>query len=140
MRNAEKETLAGVVVFLRAAEGSKSEGVYPFLYQGREAGVVKIKLKGDNPFENKGFCQYDGQRVELTGARTFAGTFVAETVAVLEPPQAADPEGTAPAAETADPDVAGDSDAVVDPAEADPAEFENNENGNQLPEEGNEKE
>ena len=87
----QSENLEGVVVFLPAHEGSKSEGVYPFLYQGREKPVVKLALKGDNPFENKGLLGYDGKNVKVIGAFLRTGTFVVESVAA-EIPAAVDPE------------------------------------------------
>ena len=86
----QSQTLEGVVVFLPAHEGSKSEGVYPFLYQGREKPVIKLVLKGDNPFENKGLLGYDGKNVKVIGVFSRTGTFVVESVAA-DIPAAVDP-------------------------------------------------
>lgn len=79
----QKVSLSGTVVFLCANKGSKSEALMPFLYQGRALPPQKILLKGDNPFENKGLCAYDGARVELVGAIAPSGTFVVEQVTSL---------------------------------------------------------
>lgn len=54
----------GIIIFLEANTGSKSEGIFPFLYE--TAGkYTRIMLKDDNPFENNGLRPWDGQRVEL---------------------------------------------------------------------------
>lgn len=58
--------MKGVVVFMTSEKGSKSEGVYPYLYTGNGE-FVRIYKEGDNPFENRTFKKYDGQRVELEG-------------------------------------------------------------------------
>jgi len=76
----ENQNLDGVIVYLLAHQGSKSEGVYPFLYQGRDKQMVKLFLKGDNPFENKGLLVYDGKKVKLSGTLSRTGTFVVESV------------------------------------------------------------
>lgn len=75
MQESVQQTLKGVVVFLRENEGSKSEAILPFLYQGKGASLVRLFLKGDNPFENKGFTDCDGKTVELTGAFARSTTF-----------------------------------------------------------------
>ena len=80
MESEESKTLVGTVVFLAANRGSKSEGTFPFLYLGRDAKPVRLLLKGDNPFENKGFVEYDGKVVEVSGKTTEAGMLVVETV------------------------------------------------------------
>ena len=83
MESEESKTLVGTVVFLAANRGSKSEGTFPFLYLGRDARPVRLLLKGDNPFENKGFSEYDGKAVEVSGKTTDAGLFVVETVKIV---------------------------------------------------------
>ena len=73
------EKLTGTVVFLLANIGSKSEGVLPFLYVNKEE-KIKLFLKGDNPFENKGLLPYDGKAVEVVGMKKRNGTFVIEKI------------------------------------------------------------
>lgn len=70
----------GVVIYLRVNEGSKSECVVPFLYQGRDAEPLQIMLKDDNPFENGGFTEYDGQKVAITGNLSQGGVFIVDSV------------------------------------------------------------
>ena len=51
MKNTEDIlTKTGTVVFLETKKGSKSEGVYPHLYESSE-NCVRIRMKDDNPFE-----------------------------------------------------------------------------------------
>lgn len=65
MENAEKTlTKHGTVIFLSSKKGSKSEGLYPFLYESAEI-CSRIMLKDDNPFENTVLRSYDGQQVEI---------------------------------------------------------------------------
>lgn len=54
----------GTVIFLAANKGSKSEGVYPYLYE-TDGICTRIMLKDDNPFENSGLRSFDGQHVEI---------------------------------------------------------------------------
>jgi hypothetical protein len=76
----------GTVVFLQFNTGTKSEGKVPFLYIDRDT-VYKLVLKGDNPFENRGFVPFDGKRVRVTGVKKenikkeyAAGTLIADSV------------------------------------------------------------
>ncbi|MBQ7650954.1 MAG: hypothetical protein IJS15_08340 [Victivallales bacterium] len=73
------EKLSGTVVFLLENQGSKSEGVLPFLYANKEE-KIKLFLKGDNPFENTGLLPYDGKAVEVVGMKKRNGTFVIEQI------------------------------------------------------------
>lgn len=75
-----KIKLQGTIVFLKANEGSKSEALVPFLYQGRDTPLQKIMLRDDNPFENKGFLSYDGKTVEISGNIAQSGTFIVDEV------------------------------------------------------------
>lgn len=79
----EKQKLVGTVVFLKTNEGSKSEAIVPFLYQGKDSSPQRIMLREDNPFENNGLTAYDGKTVELAGAIAPSGTFLAETITAL---------------------------------------------------------
>ena len=83
MEDIKTETLTGTVVFLEANQGSKSEGVFPYLYVSRDE-KIKLLLKGDNPFENTALHPYDGKPVEIVGMRKRNGTFVIERVSVKE--------------------------------------------------------
>ena len=72
--------MQGTIVYLKANEGSKSEALVPFLYQGRDLPLQKVMLHADNPFENKGFANYDGKKVEISGEVALSGTFVVDEV------------------------------------------------------------
>ena len=87
MEDKKIETLTGTVVFLDANRGSKSEGVFPYLYVSRDE-KIKLLLKGDNPFENTALHPYDGKIVEIVGMRKRNGTFVIERISVKEIPAA----------------------------------------------------
>ena len=80
MENTATGKLTGTVIYLRTNEGSKSECVAPFLYQGRNVKPTRLVLKDDNPFENNGFIKYDGTVVSVSGQLSSNGTFVAESV------------------------------------------------------------
>ena len=71
--------IKGTVVFKLASVGSKSEGVYPFLSL-EDGKLVKIALKGDNPFENTALKAYDGKTVALEGDFNENGKFIATAV------------------------------------------------------------
>ncbi|MBR4673255.1 MAG: hypothetical protein IKP00_02225 [Victivallales bacterium] len=75
----ELEKLKGTVVFLQANQGSKSEGGVPCLYIKRGE-IVKLLLRDDNPFENKGLLPYDGKYLEVAGKRKSNGTFIVEQI------------------------------------------------------------
>ena len=72
--------LYGTIIFYRTAQGSKSERLAPFLYQSRDVEPLRVFLKNDNPFENKGLLQYDGRFVALTGSMSPNGVFLIETI------------------------------------------------------------
>ncbi len=74
--------LQGTIVFLAANDGSKSEGVYPHLYQDRET-KIKIFKEGDNPFENHGFDDFDGKQVELKGSLGRGNIFVVKEIKAI---------------------------------------------------------
>lgn len=77
----DTEEIRGLVVFMRSGVGTKSEGVYPYVYRGRNAPPVKLYVKGDNPFENNALTKYDGVRVIAYGSYRNGHTdFVAEEV------------------------------------------------------------
>lgn len=76
------KTLIGTLIFLPSNVGSKSEAVLPYLYRSRTEAPVRVLLKRDNPFENKGFDAYDGCHVALCGDFAPSGTFIVETVTI----------------------------------------------------------
>jgi len=57
---------SGIIVFKLCNEGSKSEGLYPFLYTG-EGNFIRLYKEGDNPFENQALKDFDGEAVKITG-------------------------------------------------------------------------
>jgi hypothetical protein len=69
----------GTIIFLPENEGSKSECFLPFLYSGRDS-LVRIRFKGDNPFENLTLKEHDGKAVVLTGNEDRRGMFLVESV------------------------------------------------------------
>ena len=82
----------GTVVFLLSNIGTKSEGVFPFLYVNQNT-KYKLHLRGDDSFEERGLFPYDGKRVKVSGVKiedikkgVAAGTLIADTV-VLEDEQ-----------------------------------------------------
>ncbi len=74
--------LRGTIIYLLANSGSKSEGVYPHLYQDRET-KIKIFKEGDNPFENHGFDDFDGKQVELKGSLGRGNIFVVKEIKAI---------------------------------------------------------
>lgn len=80
MDESSYQKLTGTVVFLKSNEGSKSEAVVPFLYRGRDMPLQRIMRKDDNPFENRGFVEYDGKVVDLYGELSNGKTFIATKV------------------------------------------------------------
>lgn len=74
----EKMRLEGEVQFLPFAFGSKSQGIRPFLV-GEDGSKVLLYKEDDNPFENNGLRELNGQWVQVEGA--FRGkTFCVEQV------------------------------------------------------------
>ena len=71
--------IKGTVVFQLANVGSKSEGVYPFLCL-EDGKLVKLALKGDNPFENTTLKEYDGKTVAIEGDFNENGKFIATAI------------------------------------------------------------
>ena len=74
--------LRGTIVFLVANADSKSENTYPYLYQDRKT-KIKIFKEGDNPFENHGFDDFDGKRVELKGSLGRGNIFVVKEIKAI---------------------------------------------------------
>ena len=80
MKNTEDIlTKTGTVVFLETKKGSKSEGVYPHLYESSE-NCVRIRMKDDNPFENIKLRSYDGMRVTISGSIERGNIFIINSI------------------------------------------------------------
>lgn len=58
--------LQGIIVFIPIDVGSKSEVLMPTLYLNRDK-KIRLYKRGDNPFENSTFNDYDGKHVEVQG-------------------------------------------------------------------------
>ena len=71
--------IKGTVVFQLANVGSKSEGVYPFLSL-EDGKLVKLALKGDNPFENTALKEFDGKTVAIEGDFNENGKLIATAI------------------------------------------------------------
>lgn len=80
----ETTVLLGTVVFLKTNLGSKSEGVFPFLYQDQDR-ITKIRLQNDNPFENRGLRPFDGKAVEIRGSAGRGNIFLISEIRPLIP-------------------------------------------------------
>lgn len=76
--------MKGTVVFRPSNVGSKSQGVFPFLYLGN-ANFVRIWKTDDISFEGNLLKPFDGKYVELQGAFDEHEVFLAETVKILYP-------------------------------------------------------
>ena len=79
MEEKEVTVLEGTIVYKVDDIGSKSEGVKPFLYINKSS-WVKLYREGDNPFENKGFDEYDGMAVVVKGNTGKNGVFVVDDI------------------------------------------------------------
>lgn len=58
--------LRGVIMFMPSNVGSKSEGIFPFLYVNHNQ-IIPIHFFKDNPFTNDSLREYDGKYVEIKG-------------------------------------------------------------------------
>ena len=72
-------TKSGIVIFLEANKGSKSEGIYPYLYESA-GNCVRIMMKDDNPFENTELLPYDGKRVVVHGIMSQGNIFIINSI------------------------------------------------------------
>ncbi len=80
----KQEAKQGIVIFLKAHAGSKSECDLPYLYSGRDAPLVSLYMENDNPFENTGLSQYDGVRVEVSGTAGRNNDFIVTQINVIQ--------------------------------------------------------
>ena len=72
-------TKSGIVIFLEANKGSKSEGIYPYLYESAE-NCIRIMMQDDNPFENIKLRPYDGMRVIISGSIERGNIFIINNI------------------------------------------------------------
>lgn len=79
----ETLTKYGTVVFLETNQGSKSGGVFPFLYESRNL-CGRIWLEGDKSFCGDDLLAYDGSRVEAVGCTGRGGVFVISAIKVCD--------------------------------------------------------
>lgn len=80
MENTEKTlTKHGIIIFLPDKKGSKSEEVYPYLYESANS-CSRIMLKNDNPFENTSLRSYDGQQVEIICHKGRSDIFIIDSI------------------------------------------------------------
>ncbi len=74
--------ITGTVKYLTFAEGSKSESLRPYVCVENGTRILLYK-KNDNPFENKGFSEYDGCKVQIKG-EFVKGVLEVDEIALLE--------------------------------------------------------
>ena len=58
--------MIGTICFMFRNEGSKSEGMNPFLYAG-EGEFIPVRMMDENPFENNTLRSFDGKKVFIDG-------------------------------------------------------------------------
>ena len=75
--------MKGTVVFRDANKGSKSEGKFPYL-ELENGELVKVKLKGDNPFTNAKLKAFSDSLVEAEGEYNDNKTFIITEISKLE--------------------------------------------------------
>lgn len=78
----KQTTLQGIIVFLSSDIGSKSEAKIPFLYINRE-NMIRLFKRGDNPFENRAFNDYDGKYVEVLGELILENKFKVHSIRII---------------------------------------------------------
>lgn len=74
--------LQGIVVFMPVDVGSKSEALAPILYLNRNK-KIRLYKKGDNPFENNSFNDYDGKLVEILGELILENKFKVHSIRII---------------------------------------------------------
>lgn len=70
--------LTGVVLYRIFAEGTKSESSRPYIFLENGSQILLYK-KSDNPFENKGFTNYENQTITVEGEFS-NGVFIVENI------------------------------------------------------------
>jgi len=74
--------LQGIVVFMPVDAGSKSETLAPILYLNRDK-KIRLYKRGDNPFENSCFNDYDGKLVETLGELVGKNKFKVHSIRII---------------------------------------------------------
>lgn len=74
--------LTGKIQYKTFAEGTKSECLRPYIFLENGSQILLYK-KNDNPFENKGFTEYENQTISIEGEFE-NGTFLVETILLQE--------------------------------------------------------
>ena len=69
----------GIVVFMEGNKGSKSEGLYPYLYVG-DGKYFRIRVATDDSFDNISLRDYDGKRVIVDGNFNDNGVYYVDTI------------------------------------------------------------
>jgi hypothetical protein len=87
-RQANEHFWTGHVVFMKFAEGSKSESMRPFIVTPHE--TLRLHVKGDNPFDNQSlkayhlkFCTIHGV---LTDGRLVEVRSITPMIDLMNPP------------------------------------------------------
>ena len=73
----------GIIIFLKQNIGSKSEGVYPFLYVSFNE-IIRVYKIDDNPLSNESFFSFDAKTVRLKGTLKDSYFEVAQIVLLNE--------------------------------------------------------
>ena len=73
--------MQGIIVFVLLNKGTKSEGFFPFLYEGK-GNFTQLFLKGEINVKNA-FLSFDGKRVEITGERKDKDVLIVDTIKEL---------------------------------------------------------
>ena len=74
--------LQGIIVFIPVDVGSKSEALAPILYLNRDK-KIRLYKRGDNPFENSTFNDYDGKFVETLGELVGKNKFKVHSIRII---------------------------------------------------------
>ena len=79
---ANQVCLQGIVVFMPVDAGTKSETLAPILYLNRDK-KIRLYKRGDNPFENSSFNDYDGKLVEILGELILENKFKVHSIRII---------------------------------------------------------
>lgn len=58
--------LTGIIEYKTFAERTKNESLRPYIILENGSQILLYK-KGDNPFENKGFTEFEGKKITAEG-------------------------------------------------------------------------
>ncbi|MBQ0052471.1 MAG: hypothetical protein KBT11_10490 [Treponema sp.] len=74
--------ISGTIEYKTFAAGSKSESLKPFILLENGSQILLYK-KNDNPFENKGFADFESKKVIVEG-ELVNGVFEVSSIAEVE--------------------------------------------------------